>query len=43
MGLVLSIKDFNEDQKQEVEVNISFSEKELGQFIGMLQHYYDTW
>jgi len=40
---VLSIQDFDENQNKESEININFSEQELGQFIHLLQHVYDTW
>lgn len=42
-NFVLSIKDYNENQEKECEININFNEKELGQFIQQLQFYYDSW
>lgn len=34
---VLSIKDYDENQKLENEINIGFNKSELGQFINLLQ------
>lgn len=39
----LSIKDFDENQNKECEINVEFSEQELGQLIHTLQYFYDTW
>jgi len=41
--LVISIKDFDENQKEETQISICFNEKELGQLISLLQHHYETW
>lgn len=39
--IVIKITDFDENQKQEADIRICFSEKELGQFISLLQNHYD--
>jgi len=41
--LVIGIKDFDENQKEEAQISICFNEKELGQFISLLQQHYETW
>jgi len=40
--LTISIKDFDENQKLETQISISFTQKELGQFIGLLQDRYNN-
>jgi hypothetical protein len=40
--LTISIKDFDEHQKEEAQISISFTKKELGQLIGLLQDRYNN-